>query len=222
MDSAETSSMIGLISLRSPWPHVFPRLLFALLCILGCFSSATADENPTRDRRHRQLLAARQEILDQFQRDLDSVGTWCREHQLEDAEMEVVRIASDLATPQADYEPPRLVTPEVDPALSVDEQQWRLQIRHHRQERAAELYTLARSTLRAGFPSMAFLIVNDVVRIDPDHKHGRAVFGQQIFNDPARAEEAGYAGEWVSAFEKQMRSGPRPQIDHPQYGWIPV
>ena len=81
--------------------------------------NAASDENPTRDRRHRQLLAARQSILDQLQRDLESVQTWCREHQLADAEKEVARIAKELAVPQADYEPPRLVTPEVDKSLPL-------------------------------------------------------------------------------------------------------
>lgn len=184
--------------------------------------NGVVDENPTRDRRHRQLLATRQEILDRLQRDLQSVQKWCREHELPDAEQTVAKIAKDLAEPQPDYEPPRLVTPEVDKSLPLDEQQWQLQVQHHRKACAGELYTLARSTLRAGFPSMAFMIVNDVVRIDPDHKHGRAVFGLQVYNDPARSDEDGYAGEWVSTFEKQMRSGPKPQVNHPQFGWIPV
>jgi hypothetical protein len=76
--------------------------------------------------------------------------------------------------------------------------------------------------LRAGFPSLAFSIVGDVIRVDPDHKYARAIFGKQIFSDPARKDEPGYAGEWVSPFEKQMRSGSKPQIWHPTYGWIPA
>lgn len=181
-----------------------------------------ADEDVTRDRRHRQLLEKRQQVFDGLQRDLESVEAWCAEHQMSEAIAQVREIKEQLLRPDVEFELPRMVTPEVDRTLSLDEQQWQLQLRHHREERASELYTLARSALRAGFPSLAFAMVGDVVRIDPDHKYGRSVLGQQVLNDTARKDDRGYAGEWVSAFEKQMRSGSKPQIYHPLYGWIPA
>ena len=97
-----------------------------------------------------------------------------------------------------------------------------MQLRHHREERAKELYTLARATLNAGFPSLAFMMIGDVIRIDPDHKYARSILGTQLFTDPVRKDDPEYAGEWVSAFEKQMRSGSRPHIYHTEYGWIPA
>jgi len=199
-------------------------LLFLAILLVPVFAanSTKADDDATRDRRHRQLLEKRQTILDALQHDLESVQTWCTERQLPDAEAEVTKVSRHILAPAADYTPSRFVTPPVSTLLPIDEQQWQLQLRHHREERGKEMYTLARSTLRAGFPSMAFQMIGDVVRIDPDHKYARGILGLQLFTDPIRKADPGYAGEWVSAFEKQMRSGSRPQIYHEMYGWIPA
>ncbi len=196
-------------------------LLVLLVAALICRAAVRADEDATRDRRHRQILEKRQLVLDGLQKDVASVQAWCQEHQLPEAETVVQQIGESLRNPAANAEPPVMVTPPVAKNLLIEEQQWQLQLRHHREARAKELYTLARSALRAGFPSLAFMMIGDVVRIDPDHKYSRSVLGQQLFADPVRKEESGYAGEWVSPFEKQMRSGSKPQIFHAQYGWIP-
>ena len=180
----------------------------------------SADDDSTRDRRHRQLLEKRQVILESLQRDLKSVRSWCIEHELPDADAEVAELTQSILSPDADFALPKLVTPHVSKALPIEDQQWQLQLRHHREERAKELYTLARSTLRAGFPSLAFGMIGDVIRIDPDHKFARSVLGSQLFADPARKDDLDYAGEWVSQFEKEKRS--KSEIYHTSYGWIPA
>ncbi len=200
-----------------------PILLIAgVLLTLSAANRLMADDDSTRDRRHRQLLEKRQMILDSFQRDLVSVKNWCAEHSLPDAESRVATLASLLAAPDADSTPPRFVTPPIAKSLPIEEQQWQLQLHHHREERAKELYKLARATLNAGFPSLAFMMIGDVIRIDPDHKYARSILGTQLFTDPVRKDDPEYAGEWVSAFEKRMRSGSRPHIYHTEYGWIPA
>ncbi len=199
------------------------RCVLVLLVAAIVFpNSGRADEDATRDRRHRQILEKRQLILDGLQADVASVRAWCQEHQLPEAAASVQQLSHSLQGSSADTEPPVLVTPPVAKNLPITEQQWQLQLRHHREERAKELYTLARSSLRAGFPSLAFMLIGDVVRVDPDHKYARSVLGQQLFADPVRKEEPGYAGEWVSPFEKQMRSGSKPRIYHARFGWIPA
>ena len=199
-------------------------VLTASVCLLniGTLQNLSADESATRDRRHRQILEKRQVIFDSLQKDLESVEAWCHEHSLAAAIPQVQEVGKTLLAPETDRKPPRLVTPEVDSTISLDEQQWQLQMRNHRRERGTELYTLARSALRAGFPSLAFSLVGDVILVDPDHKYARAVQGQQVFSDPVRKEEPGYAGEWVSRFEKQMRSGSSPKVHHPDFGWVPM
>ena len=198
-------------------------LSYAILCVVAILGRpVAADEAPRRDRLHRQILEKRQAIFDGLQADLESVEDWCDKHELPEVIPQVQAIRQSLASPEPNFEPPRLVTPEVDGTLPLDEQQWRLQIQNHRRERGAELYSLARQALRNGFPSLAFSLISEVVRIDPDHKYARSVLGQLIFSDPQRKEEPGYAGEWVSQFEKQKRSGSKPQTFHPEFGWIPI
>ncbi len=208
------------------WFTLFRRLGFLLiaLLLLPVFSPALAfaDDESTRDRRYRQLLEKRQSILDSLQRDLDSVRSWCMEHELPDAVEEVSRVAQQILTPDVESSQPKYVSPPVSKSLPIEHQQWQLQLRHHREERAKELYTLARSTLRAGFPSLAYMMIGDVIRIDPDHQFARSILGTELFTDPTRKDDAGYAGEWVSLFEKRMRSGSRPHVNHATYGWIPA
>ncbi len=200
-----------------------PFFLIAILLLpLLMATRLSADDESTRDRRHRQLHEKRQTILDAFQRDLASVQSWCSEHALSDAESEVAALALRIQAPDPDSTPPKLVTPPVSKSLPIEEQQWQLQLRHHREERAKELYTLARATLRTGFSSLAFMMIGDVIRVDPDHKYARSILGTQLFTDPIRKDDPAYAGEWVSVFEKQMRSGSRPHIYHARYGWIPA
>ncbi len=199
------------------------RSVLISLVLLSVFVPArAADDESTRDRRHRQLLEKRQSILDSLQRNLESVRSWCTEHELPDANVEISRLGQQILSPDVDSSPPRYVTLPVSKSLPAEDQQWQLQLRHHRGERAKELYTLARSTLRAGFPSLAFMMIGDVIRIDPDHQYARSILGMQLFTDPSRNDDPAYAGEWVSLFEKQMRSGSRPHVYHAKYGWIPA
>ena len=205
---------------------MFSRLQFLLLTLLlvSEFSTrhAAADDESTRDRRHRQLLEKRQSILDGLQVDLKSVSSWCAEHELAEAHEEVTGLAQQILSPDVDASAPKYVSPPVSKSLPIEDQQWQLQLRHHREERAKELYILSRSTLRAGFPSLAFMMIGDVIRIDPDHQFARSILGRELFTDPTRKDDPAYAGEWVSLFEKKMRGGTRPHVFHAQYGWIPA
>lgn len=203
--------------------RILLRTLWILLAtIMLAQGFANADENATRDRRHRQLIDQRQKVLSSYKDDLAAVAAWCEEHQLPDAQQKVLELAAKITSEAEEPELSSFVTPPVDKSLPVDEQQWMLQLQHHRETRAAELYTLARSSLRAGFPSLAFSIIGDVLRVDPDHKYGRSIMGKQKYIDPTRKDDPEYAGEWVSAFEKKMRGESRPQVNHPDFGWIPL
>ncbi|MFM7924678.1 MAG: hypothetical protein ACKPJJ_31020, partial [Planctomycetaceae bacterium] len=139
--------------------------------------------------------------------DLTALEGWCREQGMSDAGQELQELGQSLLAETESPELPRLVVPSVADGLTANEHVWRQRLQKLREERAGEIYTLARSALRAGFPSLAFAMIADVVRLNPDHKFARSVLGQELFNDPARRDDRGYAGEWVSPFEKQMRSG---------------
>lgn len=203
-------------------PISFICRVFPVFVAVVCAITVQADETATRERRHRQHLEQRQAVFDQLTRDLEATAVWCDDHQLPDAAGTVRDLSRTLQASDSSAALPRMATPPVSTTLPLDEQQWQLQLLHHRQERAREIYSLARSALRAGLPSLAFSLVGDVLRIDPDHKYARAVLGAELFRDPLRKDDAAYAGEWVSAFEKQMRSGSKPRVLHPKFGWIPA
>ena len=202
---------------RRWWRRWWRSVCLLVLVLLPGLLSA---QDETRDRRHRQLLERREGILSSLGRDLTALEGWCRDQGMPEAAEELQGLGQSLLAETENPELPRLVVPPVSDALTANEHVWRQRLQKLREERAGEIYTLARSALRAGFPSLAFAMIADVVRLNPDHKFARSVLGQELFSDPARRDDRDYAGEWVSPFEKQMRSGAKPQVWHPQYGWI--
>ena len=197
------------------------RLVILLVLFMTQLSSVRGDESATRDRRYRQLHERRETVLTALSKRLGELSSWCESRQLTEAAATTTALQEQLRQPELLPDPAPLV--QLEPGEPVtDEQSWQAQLRASRKQSAAELYTLARAALRAGFPSLAFSLIGDVVRLDPDHKFARGVLGYQLFLDPERREERGYAGEWISPFEKQMRSGRTPQTRHPEFGWIPV
>ncbi|MEZ6042979.1 MAG: hypothetical protein R3C20_20955 [Planctomycetaceae bacterium] len=197
-----------------------PMRFTVLTVLLACALSQTVlGDDATRERRHRLFQEKRQQILHLMNTDLQKVHAWCTERNLADGATSVIELARQLANRQQSETLNRFAQPAVLSSLSQDEQAWRLQLNHHRTERAAEMYTLARSALRSGFPSLAFSMILDVVRLDPDHEFARSILGQQLYHDPARSEDPAYNGEWVSPFEQEMRREGR--IYDSRFGWIP-
>ena len=185
--------------------------VFALVFVMQMTLPQSVSQESTRERRHRAFQQKRTDILQALQNDLQSVHAWCVERNLQDGQLEILNFARQLADKNRQYSPPRYALQAIPTTLPPDEQGWRLQLRHHRTERAKDLYIAARAALRAGLPSLAFAMVNDVLLIDPDHDNSRAILGQQLFN-----------GEWVSAFEVQMRGGIKPNVYDSRFGWIPA
>lgn len=219
----EISGLVGAECRPTGLPARYPLLMLVTLSTLTLTLSplCSGDETATRDRRYRQLHERRAAVLTDLSERLSELSAWCESHQLPEAADSTAALQEQLQQPELLPEPSPLVQPEL-PEPVTDEQSWQAQLRAARKQSAGELYTLARAALRAGFPSLAFSLIGDVVRLDPDHKFARGVLGYQLFLDPERREEAGYAGEWISPFEKQMRSGRSPQVRHPRFGWIPT
>ena len=155
--------------------------------------------------------------------ELSELSRQCFEKGLAQAAQDVTAISLELTTATQRRRPPSLVQLPVSKQLPPEEQLWRNRLRVIRQDKAQELYSLARSALsKADLPSLAYELVLDVLKLAPDHKYARAVLGQRLFNDRARAEDPTYAGEWVSPFEAAKRSGSNPEVEHPHFGWIPA
>ena len=196
-------------------------LLLTLLLSLQTPGAGRDAPSSVESRQHRRILDKRSGILEDLRFELSEVSNWCRDNGLGQAAADVTQLSLDLTTDGPHVTPPRMVTLPVSRTLPEAERQWRLRVQKLRQDRAGELYTLARRALRGGLPSVAYRIVEDVLRLDPDQSSARAVLGQQLFLDPLREDDLTYAGEWVSAYEASRRGGRVPHILHEEYGWIP-
>ncbi|MDG1897932.1 MAG: hypothetical protein P8J37_23775 [Fuerstiella sp.] len=173
--------------------------------------------------RREQFQKQRQKLLLNLRHELSELSQQCHDKGLTQAAKDVTATSLDLTTALPRPQPPSLVQLPVSKLLPSEEQLWRNRLHAIRQDKAQELYILARSALsKAHLPSLAYELVLDVLKLAPDHKYARAVLGQRLFNDRGRADDPTYAGEWVSPFEASKRSGSNPEVNHPQFGWIPA
>ena len=186
-------------------------------------STVAAQPVSPREWRREQFQKQHQKLLLNLRHELSELSGQCVEKGLAQAAEDVTAISLELTTAVQRPRSPSLVQLPVSKHLPPEEQLWRNRLRVIRQDKAQELYTLARSALsKADLPSLAYELVLDVLKLEPDHKYARAVLGQRLFNDRARADDPTYAGEWVSPFEATKRSGSNPEVEHPQFGWIPA
>ena len=174
-------------------------------------------------RRRASLQNERKKLLDSLTFELKQLADQCHENQMAQAALDITSLSLDLQTAKPGATLPRFVRLPVSDRLPEAEQRWRLRVRTLCDDKAKELYVLARKALnsRPRQPTLAYDIVLDVLRLNPDHPHSRSVLGQQIFRDRKRSTDSTYAGEWVSPFEAAKRSGGKPEVDHPDFGWIP-
>lgn len=205
--------------------YFYGRIGFLVLMLAAiCLSSSAAARSPNasiRERRHRQFVERRGSLLKDLEFELNQVASWCRDQGMEAQAVEVETLASALCS-ESSTTPSGMIAPPVDPKLPEAERQRQQRIRRIRQDGAKELYSLARDAMiKANLPTMAFLLIGDVVRIDPDHTNARRILGYQEFHDPLLKGQTGYAGEWVSPFEAKQRGGRIPHVLHPKFGWIP-
>lgn len=189
------------------------RLLHILVFTsLSLVSSAADEEN----RRHAVFQKKRVDLLLNLQHEISTVAKRYRDGG-ETTAADILTAASEsLSTPFSGFVPPRFIAPDNTPA-----QRWSAELKRLQTDGAQQMYVLARQTLRAKFPSLAYSMINDVLRIDSDHRLARSVIGHQMFRDPLLRDDRKYAGEWVTAFEARKRSGRAPEILHARFGWIP-
>lgn len=197
-------------------------VLFMTIVELSCSMAAGQQQTTAKEsRRHRYILEQRATIQKDFAFELNQVSEWCRENELDQAATDVMQMSLDLTTDDPTTGPSRMVTLPISLSLPEAERQWRETTRQLREDRAKDLYTLARKALRAGLPSIAYRLVQDVLRLNPDHANARAILGQQKFHDPLHDDDDTYAGEWVSPWEAKKRGVRTPHLLDARFGWIP-
>lgn len=188
---------------------------FLILC--GLVSAAASPDEVTQNRRHATFQQRRVKLFLNLQHEITSLADRYRQQ----GQAEVANLLNDestrLTSPVSAFVPPHMAV-----AKPSSEPQWRAELQRLSTDRAQEMYVLARQTLRAKFPSLAYAMIQDVLRINPDHRLARSVIGHQMFRDPRQARDRSYAGEWVTAFEARKRSGRTPETKHRRFGWIPA
>ena len=171
-----------------------------VLWIVGV-SLASAQTNQSLDAR-------REAAYQHFASQVKQLADWCDGHGLQTRAAATRR----LVLPRDPYtiylgklSPAREPLP---PDASAEEAQWYERFWHLRSEQARELFSLAQQAIRDGRVSLAFELIHETVRLDPDHAAGRRLLGYQQFD-----------GKWLTPYAvRKQRAG---QVWHPRFGWLP-
>lgn len=203
-------------------------LHLAILCLVTygqvvSGQSAMAQDRSLIERRQDQFSERRNTTLNSLRHELSELSQSCHDQGLRRAAQDITAISLELTATDQEPNLSTMVQLPISDRLPKEERLWRTRLQELRIDRAKELYSLARKALTAAnLPSLAYGLIKDTLRLDPDHVNARAVLGLKLFKDPLRLEDPTYAGEWVSPFEARKRSGSQPEVNHPVFGWIPV
>lgn len=194
-----------------------PRSVACFLAIALCSpASAQSDQSQLWLRRQHEQHAKYQL---QFERDIDEVVAWCNERGLVDLAKES-RDENSLPDPATltEVRLPKDIAPAVPSSAIDDVRTWHLRINRARNAHAKNLYTLSREALRQGNVSYAMSLIREVLHHAPDHKLARQVLGFRKYVDRDRSSDRDYAGEWLTAYEREKRR--KNEIWTNEYGWI--
>jgi hypothetical protein len=171
----------------------------------GLPATAASPAAPAEDLyREAQVLGVK------YAAELGTLATWCDQNSLP-AEAKKTRKSLGPRDPYKLYLP--ILPSEVGPAgppegASPETLQWHARFLKLRQEQAAALYDVARRAIRKHQASLAYQLVLEAIREDPDHEGARRVFGYQK-----------YEGQWHTAYEvRKLRAG---MVWHEKFGWLP-
>jgi hypothetical protein len=173
----------------------------------------TAERTSAQTQRPRQSLGSLQkthaDLRAAYFARLDELLAFCRDQQLPEgvAEIEKYRI-EPAATALRLAALPARVEPEISPAVSGADREWRAQLRFERKEYAKKLYLLSRRALHSGYPAYAYELVRETAVHDSDHAKARELLGFVQLGD-----------QWVTPYARKMlQTG---HVWHPQFGWLP-
>lgn len=199
---------------------VFVCLISLVMCLIVATGDCRGDRLVDRDRA--RLTERRSEILQNLRFELRQLSNQCFENGQRMAAEDVTAISMQITSPDANPVFPRMIQLELGERVPEADRVWRNRLQNLRVERAQDLYRLARSALKSKLPSLAYRLIMDTLVVDPDHKYARAIVGDKKFVDERRKDDPLYAGEWVSPFEAAQRSGRSPEVNHPEFGWLPL
>jgi hypothetical protein len=175
--------------------------VLAYCALLGTTAKATADD----------LYRAATDLKAKYAADLEKLALWCDERGLKE-EAKKTRLA--LGPPRDPY---KLYLPVLGhdmlashlpggtPASAVE---WDTRLGRSRHEQAMALYDVARRAIRTHRASLAYELVLEAIRVNPDFETARRVLGYQK-----------YRNGWYTSYEvRKLRAG---QVWHERFGWLP-
>jgi hypothetical protein len=141
---------------------------------------------------------------------LRDLSVWCDAHDLK-RQAEFTRNWLPRREPTMDYIfvlPDSAAAPEKLVATAAARQWWD-RFTELRQAEAKDLFELATAAAKGKQPALAFELVRETVRENPNHEAARAILGQQLHD-----------GRWVSAeAARRLQAG---QVWTDKFGWLPA
>lgn len=189
---------------RFPGICLFTGCLLTSLFSQPALAQSRRPQPATLQRLQQNLVDLRAAYFESLQ----SLVKYCQEQGLTDGVNEIRRFQEPPdPTRIRVLSLPKRVEPDVPFNLPPDVRHWQTQLRFHRKDFAKSLYLLSRQVLHAGSPGMAYDLVHELVRHDPDHAEARKLLGYVQLGD-----------EWMTPFAKKMR------LDDcewsPEFGWL--
>ena len=149
------------------------------------------------------------DLKNKLQSELETLAKYCDEHDFADDAQKIRQITvPDDPRELRIRTLPSTVQPELPGDLPAEERYWRTQLKYHTASTAKQLYLLSRQALNAGHVALAYELVHETARLDPDHSPARKILGFVRLGS-----------EWVSPFAASMlRKG---RVWNKTYGWLP-
>lgn len=192
---------------------VFMLRSIPILSLLGATLSACiahAAPPAAKDIQPSQIAAERQRLESEFAGKLEQLAKWCEERSLSQA---AARVRSWL--PKRDplklyiFKLPESFAPPADLAESDDGREFWQRFVALRTVQAERLFTLAKQAHANRHYGLAYDLVRQACRENPDHAQARTILGYLRYKD-----------RWVLPdTARRLAAG---QVEHEQFGWLPA
>jgi hypothetical protein len=158
--------------------------------------------------RAADLAEERAALEAKYAGDLAALAGWCNQRQLK-AEAELARRWAVNRDPDKHYvfDLPDAVEPPADLALKPALAEWWRRWTHLRTAQADSLFEIAGKAIAEHRPALAFELIRQAVRENPDHAKARAILGYQSVG-----------GRWLSSYAAGRFAQGR--IFDERFGWI--
>lgn len=192
------------------------RIAIGILCLLICgavvgpLQSQTVAKRQARDKQEQleKFLSSIDEVRSKFSSDLEEIAKYCDRHKLALEAGEIRKLAKPLAANIIQGKNlPREVQVPIAKSLPDVERKWREDLRKVQTEYAQQLFEKAKRARDRGRISLAYDLVREVARQDPDHRFARRLLGY-----------VRYQNEWVTFFAKQKLESKFVLTE--KFGWL--